>query len=432
MKKAVLSNRIYLEASPELQERIDKELTYSIPSFSEAEPPLVIRNMSIIRPGLISIPVGRRDLIPNDYEIKDKRVLAPTDFPKFKFNLRASQQAVQDELVDNAIINASVSWGKTFSGLSIAGNLGQKTLVVTHTVPLRNQWVKETEKVYGFTPGIIGSGKFDVSKPITIGNTQTLVKNIDKISRQFGTLLVDEMHHTSSPTFSKIIDTNYARYKIGLSGTIQRKDGKHVVFKDYFGTKVFKPPKENYIIPEIHVYKLPIKFIDGTSTPWAIRVNHLLYDINYQGSVALIAAKYMALGHNVLIVGDRVEFLEEVTKLIGPKAVAITGAVTHEDRDRLMLSVGNGTVQALAGTQAIFSEGISHNPLSCLILGTPVNNEPLLEQLIGRVIREYPGKLQPVIVDINLLGNTAKNQANARLGHYIKQDYKIRSIDVRS
>ena len=52
------------------------------------------------------------------------------------------------------------------------------------------------------------------------------------------------MHHVSSPTFSKIIDTNYARYKIGLSGTIERKDGKHVVFRDYFGHTVFKPPKD--------------------------------------------------------------------------------------------------------------------------------------------------------------------------------------------
>ena len=40
----------------------------------------------------------------------------------------------------------------------------------------------------------------------------------------------------------------------------------------------------------------------------------------------------------------------------------------------------------LFGTQSIFSEGISLNDLSCLVLGTPINNEPLLTQLIGRVI----------------------------------------------
>ena len=79
----------------------------------------------------------------------------------------------------------------------------------------------------------------------------------------------------------------------------------------------------------------------------------------------------------------------------------------------------------LFGTQSIFSEGISLNDLSCLVLGTPINNEPLLTQLIGRVIREKEGKRQPVIVDIHLKGKTAARQANARLGYYIKQDYEV-------
>ena len=56
------------------------------------------------------------------------------------------------------------------------------------------------------------------------------------------TIILDEMHHVSNPTFSKVIDTNYCRYKLGLSGTIERMDVKHVVFRDYFGNKVIKTP----------------------------------------------------------------------------------------------------------------------------------------------------------------------------------------------
>ena len=235
--KAVISNRIYLEVSQEYKDFLAKELTYTIPSYNPHDPPIVIKNMSRIRENLVTIPIGRMDLIPDDYEVVDKRVYVPVDFPEFKFPLRESQQAVYDEIEDNSIINAWVSWGKTFTGLAIAGKLGQKTLVITHTVPLRNQWAKEVEKVYGFTPGIIGSGKFELDSPIVIGNTQTLYRNIPKVRQEFGTIILDEMHHVSSPTFSKVIDTNYCRYKIGLSGTIERKDGKHVVFKDYFGSK---------------------------------------------------------------------------------------------------------------------------------------------------------------------------------------------------
>ena len=426
--KAVISNRIYLEVTEEYKEVLSKELTYSIPSYNPLDPPIVIKNMSRVRKDLVTIPVGRTDLIPDDYEVVDKRISLPVEFPSFKFDLRESQQAVYDEIDDNAIINAWVSWGKTFTGLAIAGKLGQKTLVVTHTVPLRNQWAKEVEKVFGFTPSVIGSGSFDMSKPITVSNTQTLYRNIPKIRKEFGTIILDEMHHVSSPTFSKVIDTNYCRYKIGLSGTIERKDGKHVVFRDYFGSKLFKPPKENFMAPTVHILRSEVRFMDGNRIPWANRVTALGNNDEYRHTVAMAAAAYAAKGHKVLVVSDRVHFLKACAELAGENAICVTGEVAHEDRETYLEEIRQGRKSILFGTQAIFSEGISVNNLSCLILGTPVNNEPLLTQLIGRVIRKEEGKRDPVIIDIHLKGNTAKKQASNRIGYYMKQGYKIKQL----
>ena len=426
--KAVISHRIYMECDDRLQEQIDKELTYTIPSHNPLDPPQVIKNMGIIRKGLVSLPIGRTDLIPDHYEIVDKRIEKPVEFPEFKFELRESQKAVYDEIKDNSIINAWVSWGKTFTGLAIAGKLGQKTLVVTHTVPLRNQWAKEVKKVYGIEPGIIGSGRFELDAPIVIGNTQTLYRNVDKIRKEFGTIILDEMHHVSSPTFSKILDTNYCRYKIGLSGTIERKDGKHVVFRDYFGNTLFKPPKENYMTPTVHIVPSEIRFMDGARIPWANRVTKLATDEEYQHTISMLAAAYAARGHKVLVVSDRVSFLKRCAELTGDKAICVTGEVEHEDREKLVDQILYGDAQVLYGTQAIFSEGISVDNLSCLILGTPVNNEPLLTQLVGRVIRKKEGKIDPVIIDIHLKGNTARKQASNRVGFYMKQGWNMKYL----
>jgi len=417
-----------MECGADLQEKIDKELTYSIPTHNPLDPPQIIKNMGIIRNGLVSLPIGRTDLIPSHYEIVDKRVNKPVDFPDFKFDLRPSQQAVYDEIEDNSIINAWVSWGKTFTGLAIAGKLGQKTLVITHTVPLRNQWAKEVKKVYGFEPGIIGSGRFEIDAPIVIGNTQTLYRNIEKIRKEFGTIILDEMHHVSSPTFSKLLDTNYCRYKIGLSGTIERKDGKHVVFRDYFGNTLFKPPKENYMTPTVHIVPSEIRFMDGAKIPWANRVTKLATDEEYQHTVSMLAAAYAARGHKVLVVSDRVSFLKRCAELTGDKAICVTGEVSHEDRETLVDEILYGDKEVLYGTQAIFSEGISVDTLSCLILGTPVNNEPLLTQLVGRVIRKKEGKIDPVIIDIHLKGNTARKQASNRVGFYMKQGWNMKYL----
>ena len=425
--KAVLSDRIYLDVLPQQQQKIDKELTYAIPPYKYGDPPIIIKNMALIKNGLVAIPSGRQDLIPIDHEIVDKRVEKPIEFPSFKFTLRPSQQNVYDEVNDSSIINAWVSWGKTFTGLAIAGKLGQKTLVITHTLSLRKQWEDEIKKVFGFQPGIVGSGKFDISTPVVVGNIQTLYRKVPEIRREFGTLILDEMHHVSSPTFSRIVDKNCARYKIGLTGTLQRKDGKHVVFRDYFGDNVLKPPKENFMIPKIDILKLPIRFMDGSSIPWANRVNELAYNPEYQNSIAMTASAYAARGHKVLVVSDRVDFLKSCARLTGDDAVCVTGEIPHEERPDLIKQVF-GDKNILYGTQSIFSEGISLDILSCLILGTPVNNEPLLTQLVGRIIRNYEGKKQPTVVDVHLIGNTAKRQANARLGYYLKQGYEVSTL----
>jgi superfamily II DNA or RNA helicase len=425
--KAVLSNRIFMEVSASMQSKLDEELTYSIPPRNPLDPPFIIKNMGIVRKGLVTLPSGRTDLIPEDYEIVDKRKLSSIEPFDFKFTLRPSQQSVYDDVSDSCIINAWVSWGKTFTALAIANKLQQKTLIVTHTISLRSQWEKEVQKVFGITPGIIGSGRYEIDAPIVIGNVQTLYRRMKDIENVFGTLILDEMHHVSSPTFTRIVDASKARYKIGLTGTMERKDGRHVIFRDYFNTNVYKPPKENYLVPMINILKSGIRFPDGANTPWASRINAIAYNWEYQNMIAVLSARYAALGHKVLVVSDRVDFLKQCHRLVGNNSICVTGEIPHEQRPAMIKQIFNDK-DILFGTQSIFSEGLSLDCLSCLVLATPVNNEPLLTQLIGRIIRIYEDKPQPIIVDIHLEGKTARRQANARMGYYMKQGYEVETI----
>ena len=105
--KAVISNKIYLEVTQEYKEFLSKELTYKVPAPNPQDPPIVIKNMARVRSDLVTIPVGRVDLIPESYEIVDRRVVKQVELPEFKFELRESQQKVYDELNDNSIITHS-------------------------------------------------------------------------------------------------------------------------------------------------------------------------------------------------------------------------------------------------------------------------------------------------------------------------------------
>lgn len=427
MPKAIISNRIYLDINPQLQYTLVKALTYkirkNIPGATHFTQFEIIKNYRFVGKTIISIPVGRQDLIPSDYEIIDKRILNEHPFPNPKLELREGQIEVFNEVDDTCFINALVGWGKTFCALHIARKLGQKTLIVCHNTMLRDQWADEVEKLYGMPVGIIGSGKFDIDHSIVIGNIQTLTKLTAQISKEFGTVIIDEAHHCPASTFTAFIDGMYARYKIGLSGTMQRKDGKHILFKDFFGPKLYQPPQSNTLTPRVQIVKTGIALAQGE--PWVKKMNILLYDPDYQQVIAHIAHLQIQKGHKVLIIADRVEFLQNVGELIGEECVCITGGTTYEERTELKRQIEEGEKSCIAGSRQIFSEGISVNILSCVILAGPIANDALLEQIVGRIQRMHPGKLDPLVIDMNFSGPSDRKQNKDRQAFYARKGWEV-------
>lgn len=387
----------------------------------------IIKAYKILPRDIISIPQGREDLIPEGYEIIDKRTVVDMPFPAPTIPLRPEQLDVYDKIEGSCFLNALPGWGKTFTALYIAAKLGQKTLVVTHTTMLRDQWIKEIKILFDMEAGIIGSDQYDIDHAIVVGNIQTVTKHALALSKEFGTVIMDEAHHCPASTFTSLIDAMYAKYRIGLSGTLQRKDGKHIMFKDYFGPIVHKPPQSHTLNPVVKIIKSGITLTPGE--PWVKKINNLLYDPDYQEYIACIALTQISKGHKVLIVADRVEFLAKVKEIIGVKCMLVTSETRLEDRESLSSRLETGEIACIAGSRQIFAEGISINILSALILAGPISNEVLLEQLIGRIMRKHPNKTDsPVVLDINFAGFADRKQNNLRLGFYLNKGWDIESI----
>lgn len=428
MPKAIISNRIYLDTTPEIVQNLTKTLTYKIkkpprPGLTHFTQFDIIKNYKMLPRGIMSIPSGRIDLIPEDYEITDKRVFHELPFPDPKLPLRPSQVTVYNSVDDMCFINAMVGWGKTFCALHIARKLGQKTLIVCHNTMLRDQWIIEVQKLYAMPVGIIGSGEFDIDHSIVVGNIQTLTKIIPEISKEFGTVIIDECHHVTATTFTAFLDGMYARYKIGLSGTMKRKDGKHILFKDFFGPKLFQPAEENILTPTVKIIKTGVAL--ATGEPWVKKINLLLYDPDYQNFIAAVAKVEVDRGHKVLIIADRVEFLQKVGEQIGETCVCITGGTTFEERTDLIKQIETNKKSCIAGSRQIFSEGISVNILSCVILAAPIANDSLLEQIIGRIQRKHEDKPNPLVIDMHFSGPSDRKQNNNRLAFYQRKGWEV-------
>jgi superfamily II DNA or RNA helicase len=139
--------------------------------------------------------------------------------------------------------------------------------------------------------------------------------------------------------------------------------------------------------------------------------------------MALVQARK---GHKVLVIADRVDFLQRVTKLLGDKAVCVVGET--DDRQAEIAKVENGTADIICGSRQIFSEGISVNCLSCVILAVPIANAPTLEQIIGRIMRLFPGKLDPIVLDIQFNGPSEKRQNDLRIALYLEKGWKMLTL----
>ena len=106
MNKATLANRIFLNCAvgSELEELLTKELSYEICQQPVSEFPLLIRNLQRITDNIVSIPSGRMDLIPKEYEINDKRSYIDAEIPKPKFELFEDQQRAYDWFEDSGLL----------------------------------------------------------------------------------------------------------------------------------------------------------------------------------------------------------------------------------------------------------------------------------------------------------------------------------------
>ena len=106
----------------------------------------------------------------------------------------------------------------------------------------------------------------------------------------------------------------------------------------------------------------------------------------------------------------------------------VTGETDFDQRQAIKEQLLRREKMSIAGSRQIFSEGISINSLSCVILAIPMNNDSLLEQVIGRIQRQHPDKLNPLVVDLQFAGWGDKRQNRNRLGLYLRKGWDIETV----
>jgi superfamily II DNA or RNA helicase len=359
---------------------------------------------------------------------------------EFNGTLRDYQEPVVKKFLERVsngtggggLLELPCGFGKTSISLYILSQLKKKTFVIVHKEFLLNQWV---ERIQQFLPkarvGRIQGQIIDIEdKDIVIGMLQSLsMKEYpSSVFDSFGFTIIDEVHHISSQTFSNALFKIVTKYMLGLSATMNRKDGTTRVFKMFLGDVIFKGDRDekfDVVVKAIEYY------VDDDD------FNHVITDfrgnVSYSSMISklceynrrsefIIKVLVNLLNDNpkqqVLILAHNRNLIKYLHDAIQHRNISTVGYYVGGMKESALKESENK--QVIIGSYALAEEGLDIKKLTTLIMSTPKTN---IQQSVGRILREKHG--QPIVVDIIDSHEPFKNQWKKRRSFYMKEKYKI-------
>lgn len=366
--------------------------------------------------------------------------------PVFKGTLRDYQQTpvnaylecTSDELVNSGIINIPPGFGKTVIALYIISRLKVKTLIVVHKDFLLSQWKERIEQYLGnVTVGILKQNKTETDRDIVIASLQSIVMRgyNNEVFDGFGLQIIDEAHHIAAKIFSQSFFAVNCKHILGLSATIQRKDGLTKVLKWFMGDIVCKMKAKgssdvkvkviHYDNPDPLYKQVPLLF-NGKPN-----VSRLITRVcEFKPRTQLIAREIKQIldsdpGRNVIVLSDRRDHLNDIDMELKASDIVDTGLYVGGMKEQdLKISE---TKQILLGTFSMVAEGFDLPKLNTMILASSKSD---IEQAVGRIQRQLPHErtYDPYIIDIADDLSIFASQSKKRKDFYRKKGYSVEVI----
>lgn len=337
--------------------------------------------------------------------------------------------------VGGGILEVPCGRGKTIMGLNILSQLKKKTLIIVHKEFLLNQWM---ERIADFLPtarvGKIQGNVFDVlNKDIVIGMIQTMYNRPYTLNAfaSFGLTILDEVHRVGSEEFSKTLLKVVTPYMLGISATVDRKDGLTELLYMFIGPKIYSEERKDKFGVEVramqytHDHKdyATEKFDHRGNIQYSTMINvisdfgprrqfvlKILQDLLSEDSEKQI----MVLSHK----RDLLDFLETEINYSGFGSCG--QYVGGMKADALRESEGK---QIVLATYAMAAEALDIKTLNTLVMISPKTD---IVQSVGRILRtSCDGK---IIVDVVDSHDVFQNQWKKRRAFYKKSEYTIKTI----
>lgn len=250
-----------------------------------------------------------------------------------------------------------------------------------------------------------------------------------------GILVHNCQHAAGSPTrvtqFYKVMSSLSARYKFGLTATPKRADGLEIAMFALLGDVIHEVSREAVAANtcEVRVQTIDTGWVpdyncilngDGTIDYNAV-VEAMTHD---QERMALILQTINALSGGIIVLANRVEYLQWLHEAYDGRSICISGMsnskAAKEDRKRALQNLQNGKLDCIFATYQLAKEGLDVPNLRYVVFATPEKDETTVVQSVGRVGRKAEGKDFGTVIDFVDDFGMFHGWARKRAGYYKK------------
>lgn len=353
----------------------------------------------------------------------------------FAGSLRDYQQDVvkaYTKSCSGGLVTLGCGAGKTVIGLNIISTMKKKTLIIVHKEFLLNQWI---ERIQQYLPtarvGRIQGQIIDIEgKDIVIGMLQSLSMKdyADSVFSSFGMLLIDEVHHIGSEVFSCSLFKIVTKYTLGLSATMDRKDGTTFVFKMFLGDILYRMTEKK----QRHVQVRAIQYQSGdrefAKVEYDFRGNPAfstmiskLCDYRPRTDFIIRVLKDMFVENpdqQIMVIAHNRSILTYIHDAIEEQKFATVGYYVGGMKESALKVTEDK--QVVIATYAMAAEGLDIKTLCTIVMVTPKTD---IEQSVGRILRS--DHEMPIVVDIVDSHEPFQKQWVKRRAFFKKENYRI-------
>ncbi|MEZ2303345.1 MAG: DEAD/DEAH box helicase family protein [Microcoleus sp.] len=135
--------------------------------------------------------------------------------------------------------------GKTYLAQLAMQVTGRSTLIVVPTLDLMHQWYANLKAAFPkIEIGLLGGGSRDKT-PILVATYDSASIHAETLGNKYGLLVFDECHHLPTDFFRVISEYAIAPFRLGLTATPDRTDGRHSDLHFLIGPTVFSRRPED-------------------------------------------------------------------------------------------------------------------------------------------------------------------------------------------